>query len=155
MTKWLVFTAMLLALLPTAALAAGPEAGQLYIVQADDRLNRLAEKFYGNPQAAPLIVAATNSFTIPNQNIPPITTPEALPVGQPLVIPPVADVSLALQALADAQGAPTPAQQALLKELPALGQPPELFNEVWLNSGPLRLADLRGQVVLLDFWTFV
>ena len=36
-----------------------------------------------------------------------------------------------------------------------LGPAPELENEVWLNSeGPLRLADLRGQVVLLEMWTF-
>jgi hypothetical protein len=40
-------------------------------------------------------------------------------------------------------------------ELPDLGLAPELTNEVWLNtSGPLRLADLRGNVVLLDMWTF-
>lgn len=39
--------------------------------------------------------------------------------------------------------------------LPDLGPAPELANEIWLNSEtPLRLADLRGEVVLLDMWTF-
>ena len=42
-----------------------------------------------------------------------------------------------------------------LANLPDLGEAPELFNEVWLNvDQPLRLANLRGQVVLLDMWTF-
>ena len=31
---------------------------------------------------------------------------------------------------------------------------PELRGEAWLNSPPLRLAGLRGKVVLLDMWTF-
>ena len=31
---------------------------------------------------------------------------------------------------------------------------PELTNDTWLNSEPLRFADLRGQVALIDFWTF-
>jgi thiol-disulfide isomerase/thioredoxin len=36
-----------------------------------------------------------------------------------------------------------------------LGPAPELDNEVWLNTKvPLKLADLRGQVVLLEMWTF-
>jgi thiol-disulfide isomerase/thioredoxin len=40
-------------------------------------------------------------------------------------------------------------------QLTDLGEAPELTNEVWLNTeGPLRLADLRGQVVLLEMWTF-
>jgi thiol-disulfide isomerase/thioredoxin len=39
--------------------------------------------------------------------------------------------------------------------LPDLGPAPELGNTVWLNTaGPLRLADLRGQVVGLEMWTF-
>ena len=35
------------------------------------------------------------------------------------------------------------------------GPAPEIENEVWLNTqSPLRLADLRGSVVLLEMWTF-
>src|SRR5450631_1699758 len=36
-----------------------------------------------------------------------------------------------------------------------IGVAPEFTNDTWLNtSKPLRLADLRGQVVLMEFWTF-
>ena len=39
--------------------------------------------------------------------------------------------------------------------LQSLGTAPELENEVWINTDePLRLADLQGQVVLLEMWTF-
>lgn len=39
--------------------------------------------------------------------------------------------------------------------LPNYGPAPELNNAVWLNTEEaLRLEDLRGQVVLLEFWTF-
>jgi thiol-disulfide isomerase/thioredoxin len=39
--------------------------------------------------------------------------------------------------------------------LPDLGLAPELTNDTWLNvDSPLRLADLRGKVVIVEMWTF-
>lgn len=39
--------------------------------------------------------------------------------------------------------------------LPDLGLAPELTNHTWLNvDSPLRLADLRGKVVMLEMWPF-
>lgn len=39
--------------------------------------------------------------------------------------------------------------------LQSLGPAPELENEVWINTDQaLRLADLRGKVVLLEMWTY-
>jgi thiol-disulfide isomerase/thioredoxin len=46
---------------------------------------------------------------------------------------------------------------AMLKTatLPDLGLAPELTNDTWLNVDmPLRLADLRGKVVIVEMWTF-
>ncbi len=33
-------------------------------------------------------------------------------------------------------------------------QAPELLNETWLNAQPLHLADLKGKVVMVEFWTY-
>ena len=42
-----------------------------------------------------------------------------------------------------------------INSLPDLGLAPELTNDVWLNvDAPLRLADLRGKVVIVEMWTF-
>jgi thiol-disulfide isomerase/thioredoxin len=49
-----------------------------------------------------------------------------------------------------------PPEAAMLNpDLRDFGVAPELNNTVWLNTpAPLKLANLRGQVVLIDMWTF-
>lgn len=59
----------------------------------------------------------------------------------------------------DGQGKPTPGGTLKKSDNPLVamnyGPAPELTNEIWINSDkPLRLKDLRGKVVLLEFWTF-
>ncbi len=53
------------------------------------------------------------------------------------------------------QTTPSTPKTDFVADLPDYGTAPELSNEAWLNTDkPLRLADLRGQVVLLEMWTF-
>ena len=36
-----------------------------------------------------------------------------------------------------------------------IGQPaPEITGGPWINSGPLSMVELRGRVVLVEFWTY-
>jgi thiol-disulfide isomerase/thioredoxin len=45
--------------------------------------------------------------------------------------------------------------QSAEASMPDLGPAPELTNDTWLNvDAPLRLADLRGKVVIVEMWTF-
>ena len=38
---------------------------------------------------------------------------------------------------------------------PAPGRPaPEITAGQWINSEPLKIGDLRGRVVAVEFWTF-
>lgn len=157
----------------------GSSSGQDYIVQADDWLSKLADKFYGDPLAFQAIVEATNAKAVEDTTYTSITNPDVIEVGQRLFIPDdlaaVADLTVPPQAAPVAvedsaqdqtvgseevaminpdNPAPTAAQLELLADLDIKGVPPELNNEVWLNSDPLKLADLHGKVVIVEFWTF-
>ena len=51
--------------------------------------------------------------------------------------------------------APMDSSMSKLATLPDLGLAPELTNDIWLNvDAPLRFADLRGKVVIVEMWTF-
>jgi hypothetical protein len=39
-------------------------------------------------------------------------------------------------------------------EIPIGRAAPELAGGAWINSEPLTLQQLRGRVVLIDFWTY-
>jgi len=58
-----------------------------------------------------------------------------------------------LAVTATAQTSPPPQQPRQPAQFRA--RPPELRQvEKWINSPPLTLTKLRGQVVVLHFWTF-
>jgi hypothetical protein len=149
---WIILMGVALSLLPSAVMAASPPE-VVYVVQADDRLERLAEKFYGDTTWSPVIVAATNAAAANSPGVTPIDDPTMLAAGQKLIVPPP-EVAAEQMAMLAAPAGPSPEQSALLASLPSLGQPPELYNQVWLNSDPLKLADLHGKVVIVEFWTF-
>lgn len=98
------------------------------------------------------LVAVTASCTMP------------APAAQPApAVQPAAHTSTQMMAQKPAQMAAngmkgndalTPEQAQLLDSLPSQGAAPELNNQVWLNSKPLKLANLRGKVVMVEFWTF-
>ena len=78
----------------------------------------------------------------------PISQPTNQPTNQPMNEPTDRPTN-------EPTSQPTPEPERPFLNLPDLGEAPEIRNEVWVNAdAPVRLADSRGKVVLLEFWTF-
>ncbi len=106
-----------------------------------------------------LMVAATlSACTLPAPIAPTVQPPAATVISapplpaqqQPQPTLPVQSSETQLRAVSPL----TPEETQLLAGLPSKGAAPELTNAVWFNSAPLKLADLRGKVVMIEFWTF-
>lgn len=85
--------------LSSVVLAAPPQqeaAGQDYIVQADDWLSKLSEKFYGDPLAYQAIVDATNEKVSADSSYATIADANVIEVGQKLYIPTAQEASTLL-----------------------------------------------------------
>ena len=95
--------------------------------------------------------------TLTETSVPTIADPTAEVQATPTNMPTVtveAESGDVAQVEAEPGPGPTEDQSKLLASLQGYGPAPELHNEVWLNSEPLELADLRGKVVMVEFWTF-
>ena len=106
-------------------------------------------------EIAPVAVVETATATpLPTATEPVIAATETAEPTPMVVEMPEKETPVVEPQPTDAIAGPTDEQQRVLDGLPSLGDAPELRNDVWFNSEPLRLTDLRGQVVLLDMWTF-
>ena len=109
--------------------------------------------------SAPAEIESASPTVLKQRPSPPITERVLVPTPRPAATDPQS-VDLQTEELqtntivASTDGLLTPEQAALLASLPSRGPAPELQNEVWFNSEPLTLADLRGQVVIVEFWTY-
>lgn len=95
-----IISLLLASMLPVTAGAAPPlqEEGQDYVVQADDWLSKLSEKFYGDVLAYTAIVEATNVKAAEDDSYAAIDDPDVIEVGQKLFVPTAQDASTILGA---------------------------------------------------------
>ncbi|GAB4537531.1 MAG: ABC transporter substrate-binding protein [Anaerolineae bacterium] len=85
----IVLLALMAALLPGAAMAAPPpqEEGQSYVIQKDDWLSKLADKYLGDVEAWPAILLATNKKAETDPNYHRIDYADVVEVGWTIWIP--------------------------------------------------------------------
>lgn len=136
-------------LLPAAGrVAAQTPDGEAYIVQAGDWLTKIADKYYGDPQAYPAIIEATNARAVADPTFGAVSNPDLIEVGQKLWVPqlqtagaitagnlsftPVTVETLGLQTVVPQNWPPVADQDPFLRH----GWSPGLFSFVRFNTMP-------------------
>jgi thiol-disulfide isomerase/thioredoxin len=96
---------------------------------------------YGGIAAAVVLIAAAGIYVEETVNVTPVSAP--------------AENQTPVESQTDTGAAPQDTQVKNQIELSNYGKAPN-FKEGsnWLNSQPLTIADLKGKVVLVDFWTY-
>ena len=95
--------------------------GQEYVVQADDWLSKIADKFYGDLLAYPTIVEATNAKAAEDSSFAMIDNPDVIEIGQKLWIP-AADMAMAEGEMTEgemAEGEMAEGEMAMTEEVDA------------------------------------
>ncbi|MCB0154190.1 MAG: SMP-30/gluconolactonase/LRE family protein, partial [Anaerolineae bacterium] len=98
MLTLIVLTGLLLTggLAGRLGLAQAQTEGEEYVVQADDWLSKIADKFYGDILAYPTIVEATNARAAEDDSFAIIDNPDLIEIGQKLWIPATAEGEMAM-----------------------------------------------------------
>ena len=77
------------------------------------------------------------------------------PTPEPTKAPPYPTVSATDPPTAEPTAVPTPEPTPTFDSSKLGPQAAEITRiDAWINSDPLKISDLRGQVVLIDFWTY-
>ena len=139
-TLFVVYLISLL-ILPATMVFAAPSTQEItceetYVVQADDWLSKLADRYYGDIFAYPAIVGATNLMATSDESFTNIANPDVIEIGQTLCIP-GAD---AVEALVTAyeEGAPVTGVPVTVE--------PKL---VWVDSVTVQMVDGEYQAALV------
>jgi len=97
--------ALLLALVPGVVSAAPPtQEGESYVVQKDDYLSLLADKYLGNVMAWPAIVEATNAKSAEDPTFAFISNPDLIEPGWKLWIPSAEEAATMMEELTPVSG---------------------------------------------------
>ena len=83
----MLLLALVVMLAPTGVMAQGVVCDSDYTVQADDSLSTIAERYYGNVLAFPVIADANNEISASDSSYAAIDDPNVIEIGWKLCIP--------------------------------------------------------------------